>query len=117
MRRKFVYVLFLFFAGALCAAVPSTRPGIGATVCDSGATFRVWAPNAANVSVAGSFNSWNQRPLATEGGGWWSLDVSGVKDHNQYRYVIDGSIWKTDPYAKQVVNSTGNGIITSNDYT
>lgn len=59
----------------------------------------------ADIVSAPSFNSWNQRPLATEGGGWWSLDVSGVKDHNQYRYVIDGSIWKTDPYAKQVVNS------------
>jgi 1,4-alpha-glucan branching enzyme len=36
----------------------------------------VWAPNAASVAVAGSFNNWSKQadPLAAEGNGYWSAD-------------------------------------------
>lgn len=113
---------FIYFCSATCsllyAAVPSSRPGIGATVYETGTTFRTWAPNASSVTVAGTFNGWNTsiNPLASEGGGWWSVDVEGVGILDQYKYVMNGSLWKIDPYAWRVVNSVGNGIIITNTY-
>jgi 1,4-alpha-glucan branching enzyme len=95
--------------------VPSSNPGFGAQVIGGDTTFRVWAPNATSVSVAGSFNSFSAtaNPLATESGGNWSVDVAGDQTGATYKYVIDGTIWKNDPYAEDVTNSVGNSIVVS----
>lgn len=98
--------------------VPSTRPGVGAIPYPGGTTFRVWAPNASWVNVAGSFNGWSYpKSLGSEEGGWWSRDVSGAIASDEYKYVINGSIEKTDPRAKDVVSSVGNGIIVDTSYS
>ncbi|WP_207714310.1 hypothetical protein [Scytonema sp. UIC 10036] len=51
----------------------SSRSGMGAIPYDGGTAFRVWAPFASSVSVAGSFNNWTQdeNPLTSEGNGYW----------------------------------------------
>ena len=98
-------------------AVPSTHPDVfGAIPYAGGTTFRVWAPNATSVNVAGSFNGWSMtsKPLGGEPDGWWSCDVSVAGAGNEYKYVIDGSLWKVDPRAKDVVSSVGNGVIRNN---
>ena len=59
----------------------STRPFMGATPYDTGTTFRVWAPFATAVAVAGNFNAWSatSNPLFPEGNsGYWSVDVPAV---------------------------------------
>ena len=68
----------------------SQRPGMGAIPFDGGATFRVWAPFAAAISVAGSFNDWSLEaaPLTAEGDGYWSVDVAGARLDDQYKFVI-----------------------------
>ena len=55
--------------------------GMGALPFAGGASFRVWAPFATNVCVAGSFNGWSMtaNPLTQEGNGYWSTDVAGAK--------------------------------------
>ncbi len=124
MRGKYVYTLVLCLCLCLCltatlyAVDPSARPGTGAIPYSTGTTFRVWAPHASSVNVAGNFNGWNttSNPLADEGGGLWSADVTGANLFDQYRYVIDGTLWKTDPRAKDVISSVGNGIIVDNAY-
>lgn len=98
------------------AAAPSTRPGMGSTLRAGGATFRVWAPNASEVFVAGDFNggSDTSHPLAPEGGGFWSRDVDGAIAGQQYRYVIvngEFRAWRKDPYGRDVNHSNGNTII------
>jgi 1,4-alpha-glucan branching enzyme len=110
-------VVWLLLTGVY-AAVPSARPGIGATVYPGGTTFRVWAPNATTVSVTGSFNSWSstQNPLAGEGSGWWSADVPGATANQQYKYSINGAFLKVDPRANDVVSSVGDGIIVDNSF-
>ena len=75
--RLFTCPLFLALSSLLAhsVAAQSARPGVGAIPYAAGAvqgvTFRVWAPHATNVSVAGNFNGWDMaaNPLASEGNG------------------------------------------------
>ena len=53
--------LYLFHEGTNAKAYEF----LGAHLCENGAVFRVWAPNAAKVYVTGSFNGWqaNGNPM------------------------------------------------------
>ncbi|MGH3546995.1 MAG: alpha-amylase family glycosyl hydrolase [Pseudonocardiaceae bacterium] len=94
----------------------SQRPGMGACPFDGGTTFRVWAPNASQVSVqllsgaaAGQIVA-----LVAEEGGCWSGDVSEVGPGDGYLYSLawpDRSLLRIDPYARQVTNSAGHGLV------
>lgn len=71
-----------------------------------GTSFRVWAPNAAWVSVVGDFNSWNvhSNPMKkVNASGLWELFIPGVKELQLYKYVIGTPsgelLYKFDPYA------------------
>lgn len=102
-------------------AQPAMHAGIGATAYDGGAAFRVWAPNADSVHIAGQFNGWSTTSavLASEGNGTWSLDHRNAVSGQEYKYVIrNGSqtIWKNDPRAKQLTSSVGNSIIVDQDF-
>src|SRR6476660_4720708 len=68
---------------------------LGAHVAKQGRTrgvgFAVWAPQAASVSVAGDFNSWDGRehqmhPLANSG--VWELFVPKLKPGMFYKFEI-----------------------------
>src|SRR5437899_8957097 len=99
------------------AVVPTNRKGMGTILYDGGAAFRVWAPFASSVGVAGTFNAWSAtaNPFASEGNGYWSADVPGVKVGDEYQFVIRTGaqplIWHKNPYASSVVNSSGNAIV------
>jgi len=95
---------------------PASVPGMGAIIHDAGVSFRVWAPHAERVAVAGDFNDWSKTAnvLASEGNGFWSTDVPGAKPGQQYRYLLingEDELWRMDPYARAVTNSIGNSII------
>ncbi len=99
----------------------SSRPGMGANVHAGGVTFRVWAPFARTVAVAGDFNGWSgsASPLAAEGGGYWSADVPGAAEGSRYKFVLDGLagvLWRKDPYAREVSNSSGDSIVRTEDF-
>jgi 1,4-alpha-glucan branching enzyme len=90
--------------------------GMGAIVHKDGVAFRVWAPNAQSVYVKGDFNDWSDRatPLSHEENGYWYTDVASAKPGQEYKYVLihgDQQFDRIDPYARQVTNSTGNGVI------
>ena len=101
--------VLLAVSGAVHAQ--SARPGMGAIPYSGGVTFRVWAPNASSVAVRGDFNAWGETALVSEGNGNWSVDVAGAVAGQKYKYYLNGSFWKRDPRARQVVNSTDNSII------
>ncbi|MFW6120995.1 MAG: alpha-amylase family glycosyl hydrolase [Petrotogales bacterium] len=89
---------------------------MGAIPHESGTFFRVWAPNADRVSVAGDFNKWQEdvNPLEKEENGVWSTDVDNAKPGEEYKFIIfkgDRSFMKNDPYARWLTGSTGNSII------
>lgn len=86
---------------------PSTREGMGARPYDGGVSFRVWAPHAEAVAVAGSFNGFSDdaTPLAREADGSWSADVAGAAAGDEYRFVVTAggvATHKRDPYAAQI---------------
>ena len=70
-----------------------------------GTIFRVWAPNAAAVSVVGNFNRWDGRvhPMRSLGmSGIWELFIPQVSQNELYKFHIktqSGDILlKADPY-------------------
>jgi 1,4-alpha-glucan branching enzyme len=73
-----------------------------------GVRFAVWAPNAARVSVVGSFNGWDGRrhPMRSRGSsGIWELFIPGVANGDSYKFEIRthaGQVLplKCDPYAR-----------------
>jgi 1,4-alpha-glucan branching enzyme len=94
---------------------------MGATPYGEGVTFRVWAPFARGVSVAGTMNGWSltRHPLSAEGNGTWSADVAGAKPGDEYKLVVvsasGDALWRRDPYAR-TVTAAGNGIVASDDF-
>ena len=72
-----------------------------------GVVFRVWAPNAAAVSVVGDFNYWNPEAnhmgKISSAGVWECFVPNVVTEFANYKYCIDTPfgerIYKCDPYA------------------
>ncbi len=89
---------------------------LGAHPCMEGETpkwhFSLWAPNARQVSLVGSFNAWNQQahPMQKQHDGTWELRLSeadvwaDVPDDGYpvYKYAVTGADGKqrlkADPY-------------------
>ena len=106
----------------------SNHAGMGSMVYQDGTAFRTWAPFASKVEAI-----FYNRPdedhkhpvaavlLASEGNGYWSVDVSGVRPGQLYRFRITNRdngwvLTKIDPYARQVTNSVGKSIVTKQDF-
>jgi 1,4-alpha-glucan branching enzyme len=118
-------LLATLLAVALCVAsasgqAPSSRPGMGAvpfwTKAGSGTTFRVWAPHASAVRVAGPFNGWSTTatPLFSEGNGRWSRDLPNLGPGTLYKFIVVHSgqtLWKGDPHARRVTPDFGNSVV------
>jgi len=71
-----------------------------------GASFRVWAPNAVNVTVAGTFNEWDFEQYKLERvseNGVWEGFVPGAVQFDDYKYKIISKtgkeLIKCDPFA------------------
>ncbi len=73
---------------------------------EDGTFFAVWAPNASEVHVIGSWSQWNEtaHPMKKLGEiGIWSLFIPGVGEGEMYKFLItakDGrKLYKADPFA------------------
>ena len=97
------------------AAGQSARPGWGAVPYAGGVTFRVWAPGAASVSVAGTFNGWNMsaNPLVLESAtsGVWSADLAAARTNDSYKYVVNGALWRSDPRSRIIDSANNNNSV------
>ena len=77
-------------------------------------TFRVWAPGASAVSVAGDFNGWDNEanPMKQCGNGIWEAKIKGAKKFDSYKYAITGpdgmTVLKSDPYARHFETAPAN---------
>lgn len=81
-------------AGAAAPSPPAARPVI----------FRLFAPLAKSVHLAGTFNDWNPHnyPLKAAPHGEWSLQLHLRPGRYEYRFLVDGR-WQPDPLASQKV--------------
>ena len=105
-------VLLSGFLLASASFAQSARPGLGALPHESGTTFRVWAPHASAVAVAGEFNEWRAAPLVREpAGGVWSGEIPEARAGQRYKYLLNGETWKRDPRARQVAEADRDGVI------
>ncbi len=122
MRMGAVILLGLWLcllAGAEGAMAQSSCPGWGsipfAGASGTGVTFRAWAPGATSVSVAGSFNGWSTtaNPLIQESAtsGVWSIDVASARTNHSYKFVVNGSLWRSDPRSRIIQSGDNNNSV------
>ncbi len=80
------------------ATAPAKAPKKAARPDKKAATFRLEAPYATKVFVAGSFNDWSPvaTPLTRNDAGIWTGTVNLDPGEYEYRFVMDG-IWSDDP--------------------
>ena len=117
MKRSLILLVLVCLCGWPGQGVAqSSRSGWGsipyADETGTGVAFRVWAPGATGVSVVGSFNGWNTaaNSLALENAtsGVWSADVATARTNDNYKYMVNGKLWRSDPRAR-IINSSDHG--------
>ena len=60
--------------------------------------FKLNAPQAKKVTLAGSFNNWDARSLSAkkDSRGNWSVKATLKPGRYEYKFVVDGN-WMNDP--------------------
>lgn len=74
--------------------------------------FVLTAPDAHEVTVAGTFNQWDAHatPLVRTGdAGLWTTTITLAPGQHQYAFVVDGVRWVPDPAAPAVDDGFGAG--------
>lgn len=63
--------------------------------------FKLSAPSAKKVSIAGSFNSWdpNALPAKKDTKGNWKIKTTLKSGRYEYKFFVDGN-WISDPKCK-----------------
>jgi 1,4-alpha-glucan branching enzyme len=70
--------------------------------------FRLQAPGAARVALAGSFTGWKpEYELHESEPGTWTALVPLKPGVHDYTFVVDGHEWIPDPNAPQVADDFG----------
>jgi len=85
----------------------------GSTPTDDGTVFRVWAPNASEAYVRGTFNNWSlDHPMTRLGEDFIAL-VPDAEVGDQYKYFFGGDAWRSDPRSRELDNEDNfNSVIT-----
>jgi 1,4-alpha-glucan branching enzyme len=71
--------------------------------------FKLFAPQAKKVSIAGSFNKWDTKKLLAKksSDGSWVAKLSLKPGRYEYKFLVDGN-WQNDPCCNNCVpNSFG----------
>ena len=94
-----------FFGGTSCEAYRYLGAHCTCREGEDGYVFRVWAPNAARVSVTGDFCAWDEGafPMARSEHGLWERFIPGLQRFDAYKYAVTSArgktVLKADPYA------------------
>ncbi|MDD5254987.1 MAG: glycogen-binding domain-containing protein [Candidatus Omnitrophica bacterium] len=66
--------------------------------------FKIYAPDAKKVSIAGSFNNWDAKKNTAkkDSKGNWSVKLSLKPGRHEYKFVVDGN-WTSDPACNNCV--------------
>ena len=76
------------------------------TSSSKSAAFKLYAPQAKKVSVAGSFNNWKANKLLAKKDtkGNWAVAARLKPGRYEYKFVVDGN-WVTDPHCNWIVTN------------
>jgi hypothetical protein len=70
--------------------------------------FRLDAPEASNVQLAGTFTGWEaEYPMQQNAPGVWTILVPLEPGVHEYAFVVDGQEWRPDPWAPRVDDGFG----------
>lgn len=114
LKRSTVPVLERVATGSVKKSGSSSASGPSTKKLANGqyeVTLRYQGRSGARVSVAGSFNGWNkdQHVLSDKGNGQFEITVTLNAGSHQYKFVVDGQQWLTDPKnSKKQKDSSGN---------
>jgi hypothetical protein len=90
---------------------PATAPAslaVGNTDPRLFVQFRLDAPDAMDVRLAGSFTNWQPRyELHQASPGVWTITLPLSAGVHDYVFVVDGQRWVADPYAQKVDDGFG----------
>ena len=69
--------------------------------------FKLYAPAAKRVSLAGSFNNWNTKKIAAkkDSRGNWMIKLNLKPGTYEYKFFVDGS-WLNDPNSNRSISNT-----------
>ncbi len=116
-RRALPWLLApaLALAAALAVWLLTTKPVASPSLIT--VRFVLVAPDAHNVSLAGTFNQWDAQatPLVRSGSsGVWTATLTLPAGQHQYAFVVDGQRWVPDPGAPSVDDGFGrrNSLLT-----
>ena len=72
--------------------------------------FKLAAPNAKSVYLAGTFNHWStsSTPMKKDWKGTWRTTIRMKPGRCEYKFLVDGSWW-TDPTSKETSNNPFGG--------
>ena len=112
--RPWLLVPALALAAALILWILPTKPATPTLVT---VRFVLAAPDAHEVSLAGTFNRWDAHatPLVRSGPtGVWTATLTLPAGQHQYAFVVDGVRWVPDPGAPAVDDGFGrrNSVLT-----
>lgn len=92
----------------------STGPMEGTTAANPSASvqvyvqFRLDAPGASTVRLAGSFTGWEpQHQLHEAAPGVWTILIPLAPGVHEYAFVVDESDWRSDPAAPRIDDGFG----------
>lgn len=84
------------------------------TLSSKSVEFKLLAPAAKKVSLAGSFNNWKPKATLKKSlKGDWSAKINLKPGRYEYKFVVDGN-WINDPSSPQAVGNpfgTQNSVI------
>jgi 1,4-alpha-glucan branching enzyme len=68
--------------------------------------FKLSAPQAQSVFIAGDFNQWNpsSHPLKADANGTWRISFSLIPGRYEYRFLVDRE-WQNDPCCSSFVEN------------
>lgn len=75
-------------------------PGTAPRISDEGVRFFFYSTKVKSVAITGSFNNWSSTadPLYDrDGTGMWTIMLPLAGGRYEYKFIIDGEKWISDP--------------------
>ncbi len=97
-RPAYAFVFALLVLAPLIFRDPAAVPG--AAPQQVLVQFRLDAPNASGVALAGNFSNWQPKyQLTRTAGGVWTVTIPLEQGVYKYAFVVNGKTWQADPLA------------------